>query len=484
MFKERFSSRLGFILSMMGIAVGAGNIWRFPRVVAQNGNGAFLLAWVLFLFTWSIPLIIVELSIGKLTKSPPIQAIAAMAGKKFAWMGAFITLVTTGILAYYSIVVSWGVNYSVYAVQGKLLSHPNLTVLWSETASGYQTLLIHGLVLLCALFVINKGVSGGIELCNKVLIPGFFICISLIFIQALCLPEALAGIKKLFTLDIQSFKESKTWIEALTQNAWDTGAGWGLLLVYAGFAPKKEGVVTNGSLTAISNNLVSLIMGMILFAVITSLDFNGISALREGEGSTSLGLTFVYLPRLFLGISPYTFLQYFSACLFFLAFTMAAFSSMISMLFLLAQTLKKIGLAKKETLANFLACLIAFVLGVPSALNLSFFQNQDTVWSIALIINGLFIIFAALKFGVWLLTKEINKFSEKDFKLRKGFVLIIRFAIPIQGIILLAWFLKMETMNFNIHHFFTTNVGNMLLQWGIPLVIFISLNKRLIKNTY
>lgn len=77
-----FSSRLGFILSMMGIAVGAGNIWRFPRIAAQNGCGAFILLWLCFLFLWSIPLIIIELSIGKLTQKAPIGAIIKTAGKK------------------------------------------------------------------------------------------------------------------------------------------------------------------------------------------------------------------------------------------------------------------------------------------------------------------------------------------------------------------------------------------------------------------
>ncbi|MEX2090114.1 MAG: sodium-dependent transporter, partial [Bacteroidota bacterium] len=66
--KEFFTSRWGMILSVIGIAVGTGNIWRFSRIVAQNGGGSFLIPWVIFLFLWSIPLIIAEFAIGKYTR--------------------------------------------------------------------------------------------------------------------------------------------------------------------------------------------------------------------------------------------------------------------------------------------------------------------------------------------------------------------------------------------------------------------------------
>src|SRR4051812_27083881 len=103
--KEYFTSRFGFILSMMGVAVGAGNIWRFSRVVAQNGGGSFLIPWVIFLFLWSIPLMIAEIAMGKMTRKGPVGALALTAGRGFGWMGAFITIVATGILFYYSVVV-------------------------------------------------------------------------------------------------------------------------------------------------------------------------------------------------------------------------------------------------------------------------------------------------------------------------------------------------------------------------------------------
>ena len=114
---QRFSSRWGLLLSVLGIAVGTGNIWRFPRIAAQNGGadgaGAFLVAWLAFLFLWSIPLIITEYIIGRKYRSGVIGAFIKTAGEKFAWMGAFVAFVAAAITFFYSVVVGWCIYYFI-----------------------------------------------------------------------------------------------------------------------------------------------------------------------------------------------------------------------------------------------------------------------------------------------------------------------------------------------------------------------------------
>ena len=85
--KEYFASRWGIIFAGMGMVVGTGNIWRFPRIVSQHGGGAFMIAWLLFLFLWSIPLLLIEISIGKKMRMGVIGSFGKMMGKNFAWMG-------------------------------------------------------------------------------------------------------------------------------------------------------------------------------------------------------------------------------------------------------------------------------------------------------------------------------------------------------------------------------------------------------------
>ena len=120
--QEFFSSRWALIIATIGIAVGTGNIWRFSRVVAQNGGGSFLIPWVIFLLIWSVPLIIAEFAIGKSSRMGPVGAFAKTAGKQFGWMGAWIVFVSTAIMFYYSVVTGWCIRYFFSAASGSLFN--------------------------------------------------------------------------------------------------------------------------------------------------------------------------------------------------------------------------------------------------------------------------------------------------------------------------------------------------------------------------
>ncbi|MCH2279864.1 MAG: hypothetical protein MK358_13475, partial [Vicinamibacterales bacterium] len=104
---ETFSSRWGIILAGLGMAVGTGNMWRFPRIAAQNGGAAFLIPWLIFLVTWSLPLLIAEFAIGRSTRRGVIGAFAQLGGRRFAWMGGFVAGTSMMILFYYSVVTGW-----------------------------------------------------------------------------------------------------------------------------------------------------------------------------------------------------------------------------------------------------------------------------------------------------------------------------------------------------------------------------------------
>ena len=101
---EQFSSRLGLILTTIGAAVGTGNIWRFPREAAANGGGAFMIGWLLFLFAWSIPLLIAEFAIGKKTRLGTVGAMRDMAGRNFTWLGIWMLWVGTAVGFYLSLI--------------------------------------------------------------------------------------------------------------------------------------------------------------------------------------------------------------------------------------------------------------------------------------------------------------------------------------------------------------------------------------------
>ncbi|MCH9609844.1 MAG: hypothetical protein S4CHLAM45_02060 [Chlamydiales bacterium] len=481
--KEFFSSRLGFIISLVSIAIGAGNIWRFSRIAAQNGGGTFLIPWAIFLFLWSIPLIITELAMGKLTRKAPIGALAHTAGPRFAWMGGFIALVTTGILFYYSVVVGWGFRYFFYSITGKFTQTADYASLWENYTHSLQPLLFHTIIILIGAFVVYRGITKGIEKVTKILIPILLCLIAVIAVRAVTLPGAKSGLAYLFTPHLKDLLHYKIWIEALTQNAWDTGAGWGLLLVYANYARKEESIIGNSILTALTNNVVSLLMGVIIFSTAFAFD-NTVGSLVSGEGSSNTGMTFIYIPTLFSSLPGGPLLQSLFSAIFFLAFGLGSLCSMFSMVQLAAKSLHEIGLPHKKAIIT--TALLSFLLGLPSALSMAVFQNQDWVWSLGLIVNGLFIAFGVIRYGVNRFRVDVVNSSPKDRKLGRVYNFMIRYIIPAQGVVLLAWAFYQSILSFQGEHwwnpFHIYSIGSVLFQWGIGLTFLILCNKWLTKQ--
>lgn len=301
--QEFFTSRWGLILATLGIAVGTGNIWRFSRIVAQNGGGSFLIPWVIFLLIWSVPLIIAEFAIGKSTRYGPIGAIAKTAGEKFAWMGAFIAIVTSAIMFYYSVVTGWCIRYFISAVNGDLFNTQDHLAYWSEFSTGYLPVVFHFIAMFIGSIIIYRGIVKGIEKANKILVSSLIIILVILLFRAVTLPNAFEGIKYFFTPKLEYIIDYKVWLNALTQNAWDTGAGWGLILTYAVYMKKKEDISLNAALIGFGNNSVSLMAGIIIFSTVFALSSVDAMTQITQSGPANTGLTFIYLPLLFSKIS-------------------------------------------------------------------------------------------------------------------------------------------------------------------------------------
>ena len=294
--QEFFSSRWTLIIATIGIAVGTGNIWRFSRIVAQNGGGSFLIPWAVFLLIWSVPLIIAEFALGKSTRFGPIGAIAKTAGKNFGWMGAFIVFVSTAIMFYYSVVTGWCLKYFLSAVSGNLFETASHLKYWENFSSGYQPLIFHFISMVFVAVVVYRGISKGIEKVTKFMVPALLIILVILFIRAITLPNAIEGIKYFFTPKLDIILDYKVWLNALTQNAWDTGAGWGLILTYAVYMKKNEDISLNAALIGFGNNTVSLLAGITIFCTVFSLSSVDAMTQVSQSGPANTGLTFIFLP--------------------------------------------------------------------------------------------------------------------------------------------------------------------------------------------
>lgn len=293
--QEQFSSRWALLLAAVGMAIGAGNIWRFPRLAGQYG-GAFLIPWLIFLLLWSIPLIIVEFSLGKHTRRGVIGSFAALLGRRYAWMGGFVALCTMAIMFYYSVVTGWALRYFLVAATGQL-GKTNPADFWRQFISGYQPLIFHLLALSVGSFIIYQGIVNGIERANRILLPSLVVLLVIGIIRALTLPGASVGLDYFFHIRPEYLLNYRVWLEGLSQSAWSTGAGWGLILTYAVYMREKEDVVLNSFITGFGNNSASLLAGLAVIPAIFSLSPTlkaAEAALKEGND----GLSFIVIPQL------------------------------------------------------------------------------------------------------------------------------------------------------------------------------------------
>ena len=128
---DQFSGRLGLIFATIGAAIGTGNIWRFPRMVGANGGGSFLVPWLIFLFLWSVPLIIAEFALGKRSRVGTVGTFRIFAGRRFAWMGLWTAWINCAIGFYYAVVTGWCLNYFQIAIRGGLSQEVDTIEVWN-----------------------------------------------------------------------------------------------------------------------------------------------------------------------------------------------------------------------------------------------------------------------------------------------------------------------------------------------------------------
>lgn len=478
--REFFSSRWTLVFAALGMAIGTGNIWRFPRIAALNGGGAFLIPWILFLFLWSIPLLITEFAIGKKTRVGPVGSLGVLIGRQYTWMGCFVAFCTIAIMFYYSVVTGWCLNYTFAAISGGF-SDVSGQAYWDTFSSNpLLTLLFHFFGISIGALIVARGLKGGIETSTRILIPALGVLLAIGVVRGLMLPGSIEGLQFLFAPDWERLWDYKVWLEALSQSAWSTGAGWGLILTYAVYLRQKEDVALNSFISGLGNNSASLLAAMAIFpavfALAPALGQEPLQVLQE-SGPASTGLTFIWVPELFRNLPASNVFLF----IFFLALTIAALSSLIAMVELAARSLMDLGWTRKK--AVLFIWIVGFILGAPSAINLTFFQNQDWVWGLALMVSGLLIAMAANKYGIEKFRTELVNTEGTDFVVGVWYNMIMKYLIPIQFVVLLVWWFYQAIANYDPrgwwNPFHTFSVGTCLLQWAAVIAVFKLLNNRI-----
>ncbi|WP_129595809.1 sodium-dependent transporter [Anaerophilus nitritogenes] len=305
--REQWGSKMGFILAAIGSAVGLGNIWRYPYLVYSNGGGAFLVPYFIAIFTAGIPLIILEYGFGhKYRGSAPLAF--AKSSKKWEWLGWWPSITSFVILTYYTIILSWAMNYLYFSFSQGWGSDTNGFFFneFLRVSSGpfdlggmrWPIFICITILWLINWFICYRGVSGGIEKANKILLPTLFVIMVIIVVRGVTLPGATVGLNKLFTPDWSKVLDPKVWINAYGQVFYSLSLAMGILITYSSYLPSKTDINNSAFITAFANCGFELLSAIGVFAIL------GFMATSQGVpvdevASQSIGLAFVVFPKVF-----------------------------------------------------------------------------------------------------------------------------------------------------------------------------------------
>jgi NSS family neurotransmitter:Na+ symporter len=403
---DQFSGRVGLIFASIGAAIGTGNIWRFPRMVGANGGGTFLIPWLIFLFAWSIPLVIAEFALGKRSRTGTIGTFRIFAGKKFAWMGLWTAWISTAIGFYYAIVAGWCMNYFRLGFTGGLTDVDTAEVWNGFLQSGTEVIFFQFLVIAITMLAIWKGAKA-IEKVNVIMMLSLFFLLFLALGLSLWMDMqdgSLDGFLFMFTVDPVKLRDPEVWINGLSQSAWSCSAGMGMAITYAVYMRKDEDTVLNAFTMGLANNSISIIAGLTVLSAIFAVEADPIATVSQGSSA----ITFLALPTVFAQAPGGAVGAWFMMWVFFLALTFAALTSMISTVELCVRNFVDHGYERNRAVA--ITGAMIFILGIPSAVLWikfdadgiafpQFLEVQDHIWGYGLMFSGLFIAFSIWKYG-------------------------------------------------------------------------------------
>ncbi len=443
--RDSFGSKFGVIAATAGSAVGLGNIWRFPLVTTQNGGGAFLLLYIGFVLIIGIPVMLSEFSIGRRAQQNAFGSFKKLApGTPWFLVGFLGILTAFAILAFYSTVAGWTLEYLFQAISGKLLAVDNMEKNFSEFSTGtFRPLFWQLLVMLITGIVVYAGIKKGIEKFTKILMPVLVVLIIFVALRSITLNGAMEGIRYLFLPD-WSVVNFKIVLMALGQAAFSLSIGMGTLITYGSYIQKDNHLLSTSTQVALTDTFVAILSSLMVVPAIFAFSNVSVSELSPGPG-----LVFEVLPNVFKAIPGGIIF----AVIFFALLSLAAFTSTISVLEVVVAWLKEeIRLTRKA--ATVIASISITLLGILATLSFGALSNftlfGKTVFglldyasaNIMLTFGALLIvIFVGWKMGKSNFMEEISNKGTIQSSFFKIAFFIIRYIAPVAiGIIAVATF--------------------------------------------
>lgn len=447
MSRENFQSRLGFLLVSAGCAIGIGNVWRFPYVAGENGGGVFVLFYLLFLLVMGVPVLTMELAVGRASRKSAVNGYKSLEPKGSKWHihGWFCMLGCYLLMMYYTTVSGWMTSYFAKFVAGDFSSGMSS----EEVGNVFQDMLASpgemgfwmAATVLVGFIVCSFGLQKGLERISKFMMVALLILIVILAINSVTLEGAIEGVKFYLLPDFERASEvgiGQVMMAAMNQSFFTLSLGIGAMEIFGSYMSRKNTLTGEAVRICGLDTFVAVMSGMIIFPACFSF------GVQPDSGPP---LIFVTLPNVFVDMAGGRLW----GALFFLFMTFASFTTVIAVFEnLLASCMDNFGWTRKKAviinlilvLAASLPCVLGY--NVWSDLQLiggrNVLDTEDFLVSNLLLPIGslIYLLFCVTKWG-WGFDNYIEEANKgAGLKMSRKFKYYFQIVLPVLIVIILV----------------------------------------------
>ena len=443
--RESFQSRLGFILVSAGCAIGIGNVWKFPYVAGENGGGVFVLFYLLFLAVMGMPVLTMELAVGRASRQSAVRGYQALEKKGSKWHihGWFCMIGCYLLMMYYTTVAGWMLDYCVKFISGSFhgVSSDSVDNIFNQMLSNpVEMTIFMGITVFSGFLVCSGGLKNGLERVNK----GMMICllglILLLAVHSLTLSGASEGLAFYLLPDFQRASEigiGNVITAAMNQSFFTLSLGIAAMEIFGSYMSKDHTLTGESIRICALDTFVALMSGLIIFPACFS--FN----VQPDQGPS---LIFITLPKVFANMAGGRLW----GSLFFLFMTFASFSTVTAVFEnLLASCIDNFGWTRKK--AIIINCIFVFAASMPCLLgynvlsNIHLIRGNDILGTEDFLVSNLllpvgsliYLLFCVSKWG-WGFDKYMEEVNTgKGIKMSRHFKFYFQFILPILILVIL-----------------------------------------------
>lgn len=428
-----WSSRMAFVLAVTGSAVGLGNIWKFPYVTGQYGGAAFVLVYLGCIVLIGLPVMMSEILIGRRGRRNPVATMALLGAEEgkstnWSWLGAMGVIAGVLILSYYSVYGGYSVAYVIKIMSGVFSNAGAADVIAVRDGfegSWFSVGLFHTIFMGVSIFVVARGVEGGLERAVRFMVPALLLLLIILLGYSMNTGHFGDGLAFMFTPDFSKLSWEAV-LAAMGQAFFTLSIGMGAVMAYGAYLPEETSITTSAAAVAIADTSIAMTAGLVIFPLVFA---NGLDI------DAGPSLVFITLPLAFGQMTGGTVF----GTLFFVLLSFAAWTSAISLLEpAVAWVVEKYNRTRAEAALLIGITIWAIGLGTVLSFNVlkdfrflrgTIYDNLDFLTiNVMLPLGGLFIAI----FAGWVMCR--NSTAEElggagtSYKLWRG---LVRYAAPI-----------------------------------------------------